>query len=173
MSEKEISCIRLREPRIEDAAPFALYVNNENIIRNFRDAFPQPYTVNDAEEFLTKCVAKGYPENFIIDADGLCIGEIGYDIQTDVERFSAEIGYWVAEPYWNKGVMTKILNDFAQYIFSETKIVRLYANVFGFNTASMKVLEKAGFDKVGIMKKAVFKNGEFMDMVMYEKVKEM
>ena len=108
----------------------------------------------------------------VIEADCHCIGETGYDRQTDVERYSAEIGYWIAEPYWNKGIMTDIINRFAQYVFENTDIIRLYANVFEPNKASIKALEKAGFEKVGLMKKAVCKNGKFVDMVILEKIKE-
>ena len=172
MKKSSIGNIKLREILMEDAEYFALYVNNENIIKNFRDAFPRPYRVNDAVEFFTKCLAKERPENLIKEADGHCIGEIGYDRQSDVERYSAEIGYWIAEPYWNKGIMTDIINRFAQYVFENTDIIRLYANVFEPNKASIKALEKAGFEKVGLMKKAVFKNGKFVDMVMLEKIKE-
>ena len=167
-----INNIKLREIRMEDAEYFALYINNRNIIKNFRDAFPQPYSVKDAIEFFTKCMADESPQNFIIEADGHCIGEIGYDRQTDVERFSAEIGYWIAEPYWNKGIMTDIINRFSQYVFENTEIIRLYATVFEPNKASIKALEKAGFEKVGQMRKAVFKNDKFLDMVMLELIRE-
>ena len=156
--------IELRLCDIKYAESFTKHINNYNVYRNFRDAFPKPYKIEDAYDFLSNCAQKENPENFIIDYKGECIGEIGFSISTDVERFSAEIGYWIGESFWNKGIMTNVLKKFSDYVFNNTSIQRLYANVFESNPSSMKVLEKAGFTRVGIMKRAIYKDDKFMDL---------
>ena len=136
-----------------------------------RDGFPSPYTEEDAREYIESTLSKGCVQDFAIVIDGKAIGGIGFIPQSDVERYSAEIGYWLGEPYWGQGIMSGIVFRFVEYIFTTTELVRLYASVFDYNTASRRVLEKCGFRLVGIMRKAVRKNDRWVDMCCYEMLK--
>ena len=91
------------------------------------------------------------------------VGGIGITQQADVYRFNAELGYWLGEPFWNKGIMTEAVQAMVDYAFENFKLIRIYARVFEFNEASMRVLEKAGFHKEAINKKAVYKNQTLYD----------
>lgn len=157
-------------PLVEsDAVSLAENINNINIWRNVRDALPHPYTQQDATEFIAQCVGSG--EVFAIEIDGKVVGSIGYSPQNDVERLSAEIGYWLGERYWGRGIMSEVVGEVCSYVFAKTDIIRLYASVFEYNIASMRVLEKAGFVKVGIMCSAAVKESKIINLHHYELVK--
>ena len=108
---------------------------------------------------------------YCIEANHEAIGNIGFVRGTDVERFNAEVGYWISETYWNKGLATAALERAIEHYFQHTDVIRLYATVYEHNAASMHVLEKAGFQKTGIHRKACFKNGQFIDAHYYELLK--
>ena len=99
-------------------------------------------------------------------------GNISFDRGTDVERFNVEIGYWIAEPYWNKGIITQALRQAISDYFNRTDVVRIFARVYVGNLASMRALEKVGFQKTGILHRAYFKNGQFLDCHYFESLKE-
>ena len=162
----------IRPWRMSDAAGLAEYANNLHVWNNMRDGFPHPYSERDAVAFIAMCEKAVPPTNFAIVVNGRAVGGVGYFPQTDVERFSAETGYWLAEPYWGQGIVTAVMKDLVDYVWAHTTIVRLYAAIFGFNDASGRVLEKAGFRKVGILERAAFKNGRFIDKILYEIVKK-
>ena len=155
----------------EDAASLARHADNINIWNNTRDYLPHPYTGRDAEEFIALASSASPMVNFAIDVDGRAVGAIGYVPLSDIQRISAEVGYWLGEEYWGRGIMSQVLADFTEYIFAETGIIHLYANVFEDNAASMRVLEKAGFTPVGVMHRAAVKNGRVIDLHYYEKLK--
>ena len=135
----------------------AKYLNNKKIWDNCRDALPHPYTEKDAEQFISFVEGQNEQNNYCIEINHEAAGNISFIRGTDVERYNAELGYWLAEPYWN------------DYL-SNSDTVRIYAHVYENNPASMKVLEKAGFKKCGIFRKACFKNGKFVDCHCYELV---
>ena len=162
----------IRPWRMSDAADLAKFADNINVWNNMRDGFPHPYGESDAVAFISMCGKTVPPTNFAIEVDGQAVGGVGYMPQTDVERFSAETGYWLAEPYWGQGIVTGVMKDLVAYVWNNTEIVRLYATIFGFNAASARVLEKAGFKRVGILEKSAFKNGRFIDKILYEIVKK-
>lgn len=110
--------------------------------------------------------------DFCIEVNGKAVGNIGFMPESDVQRFNAEVGYLIGEPYWNQGIMTEALQDAIRYYFESTPIVRVFAFVFEHNAASMRVLEKAGFNKTGIMRKAIYKNECFLDAHYYELLAE-
>lgn len=162
----------LRQWRESDVPTLAKYLNNKKIWDNCRDRLPYPYTENDAASFIQYAKSQDVQNNYCIEINAEAVGNISFDRGTDVERFNAETGYWIAEPYWNKGIMTQALRQAVSDYFSQTDIVRIFANVYANNFASMRVLEKAGFWETGIQHKACFKNGQFLDCHCFELLKE-
>ncbi|MDR1644877.1 MAG: GNAT family N-acetyltransferase [Tannerellaceae bacterium] len=160
----------LRPWQPEDIPSLTAEANNPRISSNLRDSFPYPYTTKDAEDFIHYAGSKPTAQEFAIVIDGKAVGGIGISPLADVERFSAEVGYWIGESWWNKGIATEALRTFAGYLFAHTNFVRLFACVYACNLPSVRVLEKAGFRRVGVLQKAAFKNNRFVDMFYYERV---
>lgn len=161
----------LRELRIDDLAQMAEYANNEKLSVNLRDAFPSPYTAENELQFL-QTVEQKFPKTlFAIEYMGQYVGNIGLERGTDVYRNSAELGYFIGEPFWNKGITTQAVKLISDFAFNTLGVVRIYCCVFEFNKGSQRVLEKAGFEKEGVFRKAVTKKGMIWDEVRYAKVK--
>src|SRR5476649_2524836 len=138
------SC-EVRSWRTTDVEPLARHADNHKIWMNLRDAFPHPYTVHDARDFI-KSVRGHVPETtFAIDVDGEAVGSVGFVLRHDVERVSAEIGYWLAEPFWGRGIATEALIGATHYAVTTYQLTRIYALPFAWNTASCRVLEKSGY----------------------------
>jgi RimJ/RimL family protein N-acetyltransferase len=165
----EKKTFRIRPWMPEDAPALVEHANNINITRNLRDSFPCPYTEEGAKRYIGYVSSKTPPQDFAIEVDGKAIGGISVFPLSDIERFSAELGYWIGEAYWNKGIATEMVKIFTDYIFQHTSIVRLFACVFTHNHPSVRVLEKNAFRRVGILHKAAFKNNRFEDMYYYER----
>lgn len=163
----DISGLVLRPLMPADAQPMAFEANTTRIFENVRDRFPFPYQVGHAEAFIREQMDFDPPRHFAISCQDRFCGVIGYFPQEDVYRFSAEIGYWLGESHWGRGLATASIKALVRHIFTETEILRVYAMVFAFNTASMRALEKAGFQKEGISVKHVFKNARFWDEHRY------
>ncbi len=163
--------ITLREFSQKDKYRLVELANNREIFNNLRDAFPHPYTLQNAENFIDMCQKTKPPQLFAIEYDGLYVGNIGLHKETDVYRKSAEIGYFLGESYWNKGIMTKAVNLICEYGFSKLDIVRIHTGVFDYNIPSQKVLEKCGFCKEAVFKNAIYKNDTLCDEVRYSKLK--
>ena len=161
----------LREWELTDCSSLAEHINNIKIWNNVRDGLPHPYTLQDAESYIRMVQTKPFVQDFAIVIDGKAVGGIGIVPMGDVERVSAEIGYWLGEAYWNRGIMGEVIRLVVNYTFRETKILRLFACVYEYNIASMKVLEKAGFTKLTVLPKAAIKNGKVIDMHYYNLVK--
>lgn len=162
----------LREWRLEDAVSLARNISNINIWNNVRDGLPYPYTERNAEEYLHVVSEKPYVQDLAIVIDHEAVGGIGFIPLCDVERYSAEIGYWLGEDYWNRGIMSEAIRQVVEYVFRETDIIRLFASVYEYNPASMRVLEKAGFTRQAVLRKAAVKNGKVIDMHYFDIVKE-
>lgn len=162
---------KIRLWKTEDASQLAHIANNKKIWDNLRDAFPHPYSRQDADAFITMNMKNIVPTCFAIEYEGKVAGSITYRPQEDVERVSAEVGYFIGEDFWGKGILAESLRLLAKKIFAETEILRLFAIPYGFNSASMKVLEKAGWRKVGILKNGAIKNGKIVDLHYYELAK--
>ncbi len=162
--------IVLRPLRNTEAGRLAELANNEKISRNLRDGFPHPYTFADAEFFLNKFTNQHPVTFFGIDYKGEYVGNISLVPGQDIYRKSAEIGYFIGEPYWNKGIVTTAVNLITAYGFSHLGIIRIHTGIFEYNTASMRVLEKCGFTREGIFRKSVFKQGKLWDEVRYAKI---
>jgi ribosomal-protein-alanine N-acetyltransferase len=162
--------IKLRALQLTDAKRLAELANNEKISRNLRDGFPNPYTLADAENFLEKFADQDTVTYFGIEYNGEHVGNISLVPGQDIYRKSAEIGYFIGEPYWNKGIVTTAVNLITEYGFKQLGIIRIHTGVFEYNTASMRVLEKCGFTKDGVFRKSVFKQNKIWNEVRYSKI---
>jgi len=161
----------LRPFRESDAESIAKYANNPKIAANLTDGFPNPYGLDDAKKFLSMAIQNEPYTIFAIEINGEACGSIGIFVQSDIHRKSAECGYWLAEPYWGKGIIPEAIKQIVDYGFRTFDIVRIYARPFSFNKASQRVLEKAGFTLEATLKKACFKNGKFCDEMIYSIVR--
>jgi RimJ/RimL family protein N-acetyltransferase len=157
----------LRPWHSADAEPLAKYANNANIARNLRDRFPHPYTLRDAKAFIQSCAAVRPHLSFAIVVDQEAVGGIGISPGSDVERFSAEIGYWLAEPFWGRGIAAEALELMAVYTFSTCRLLRLFALPFAENRQSTRVLEKAGYTREAILRSSAVKDGTVRDQALY------
>src|SRR5262245_8853962 len=162
----------IRDWRADDAVALSRHANNRKIWANVRDRFPSPYTVEDAEQWVRHCSRSLPATDFAIEVDGQVVGGIGVVLQSDVERVSAELGFWLGETMWGRGVMTEAVTAFAPWAFERYSLTRLYAHVFEFNAASARVLEKAGFTREARLRKAVIKDGRVIDQYLYARVRE-
>ena len=163
------TCI-VRDWRVEDASSLARHANNRRIWLMVRDRFPSPYTVEDAEHWVRHCVRALPATDFAIEVDGEAAGGIGVVLCDDVERISAELGFWLGETVWGRGVMTDAVSAFAPWAFERFNLHRIYAHVFERNPASARVLEKAGFAREALLRRAVIKEGEILDEWLYARV---
>lgn len=164
-----IDCDRcvIRSWQQGDVQVLPYHANNKAIWLNLRDRFPHPYTPADAQQWIDS-VAGVYPEtNFAITVGGEAVGGIGLVLHDDIERCSAEVGYWIGQTYWGRGIVTEALKAFTQYAFSAFDLTRLYAVPFLRNTASINVLEKAGYQREGIMRRSAIKDGQVVDQALY------
>ncbi len=162
----------LRKWRLKDAPSIVKYANNKKIADNLRDGFPHPYTLADAENFIRSQGGDSYSRICLaIDVRGEAVGSIGAFLKDDVYRKSAEVGYWLGEPFWGKGIITEAIGRICDMAFREFDIVRIYAEPYAYNTGSRRALEKAGFVLEGVLKKSVCKNGQIFDSCIYALVK--
>jgi len=161
--------LKLREWKLEDAPDLAVAINNKKVLDNLRDGVPYPYAEKDAEEFITAALSaeKDTQYAFAIEYDGKVIGGIGVFRKENVHRLTAEMGYYIAESWWGRGIMTESVRQMCAHIFENTDIVRIFAEPYEFNDASCRVLEKAGFQFEGILRQNAFKNGRSVNMKMY------
>ncbi|MBZ5535656.1 MAG: GNAT family N-acetyltransferase [Acidobacteriia bacterium] len=158
---------KLRSFEITDVVALVKYANNWKVARNLWDSFPHPYTTEDALGWIHYALAKKPETHFAIASPNEVIGGIGFYPQRDIYRQSAEIGLWVGEPFWGKGIATLALKAATEYAFAHLNLVRLYAGVFEWNPASARALEKAGYVFEGRLRKSVVKDGENIDQLMY------
>jgi len=163
--------VLIRQWTENDLPNLVLHANNINIWNNLRNYFPHPYTDTAGKEWLEKTIGAAPVVNLAIDLDGEAIGGIGLILNSDVYIMSAEISYWLSEAHWGKGIGTEAVRQMVEYAFYYFDIVRLYAEVFETNKASMRVLEKSGFYLEGVRRKAVLKNGVLMDDYIWVKLR--
>ena len=160
----------LRPWRREDVEDVLRYANNDKIARNLRNIFPSPYIRTDAETFIESCIAADETRQMFrtIEAEGHAVGSIALSRGGDVYARTAELGYWLAEDYWGRGIMTQAVRQICEEGFELwDDLVRVYAEPFAHNTASRRVLEKAGFTLEGVLRRSVFKRNEVHDSCMY------
>ena len=166
--------VRLRAWTLEDAPALAKLINNKKVQDNLRDGLPFPYGEEDAKAFLSAVLASDPDQNlaFAIEADGELIGSISATRCANIHFRTAELGYYLGEPYWGKGFATEAVRQICDYIYRNTDIIRIFAEPFAYNTASCRVLEKAGFQLEGLLRSNAVKNGRILDMKMYARIRE-
>jgi RimJ/RimL family protein N-acetyltransferase len=162
--------VTLRPPRKEDLDRMVKLANNKKIFDNLTDSFAHPYTTDDAHKFILSATSEEPCRRFVIEIDGMFVGNIGLHPQEDIYRFNAEIGYFIGEPYWGQGIATKAVKIATAYAFEVLKVKRIYAGVFAYNPASARILEKCGYTYEGTFKSGLCKNGEFHDELRYAMV---
>lgn len=168
-----IVSIVIRKWKIEDKKELAENLNNVKILNNLRDGIPYPYSEKNAEEFIMAMLSSDENKtfSFAITLNNKVIGSIGIFRCDNIHFRTAEIGYFIGEQYWGNGFMTSAIIQACNYIFENTNIIRIFAEPFAFNTASCRVLEKAGFTYEGLLRSNAFKNGNVIDMKMYSRIK--
>ena len=147
------------------------YANNRNIWINLRDIFPHPYTLEDAHAFLNIVTQENPELAFAIATASEPIGCIGLRLGQDVHRKTAELGYWLGEPYWGRGIMTEAVTEFSRYAFATFGLERLFAEPFESNQASIRVLEKAGFVREALMRASILKDGRIQNSFLYARTR--
>jgi RimJ/RimL family protein N-acetyltransferase len=162
----------VRSWEARDIASLVEQANSRKIWRNLRDHFPHPYTAADGRRFLKNVRATPSETMFAIAVDGKAVGGIGYVPQKDVERVSAEIGYWLGEAYWDRGIATAALIAVTKYAIERHGLTRLFALPFAWNMASCRVLEKAGYTLEARLRRSAIKDGEITDQLLYGYVVE-
>lgn len=166
----DCGCCVLRPWRMSDAASLVRNANNPKVAARLRDRFPNPYTPKHAREYLERDArrgAEGIEFVLAIEVDGKAVGGIGIVRGNDIERVSAEMGYWLGEPFWGKGIVTAAITRFAPFVMERFGLTRLHADCFTDNPASARVLEKAGFTRESTKRRAAIKLGEIKDMHVY------
>ena len=161
----------IRPWRLDDAESIARYANNRKVWLAVRDAFPHPYTINDAHEFIRMATVEEPTTRFCVEVDGVAAGGIGVHPGQDVHRYTATVGYWLGEEFWRRGIMTEAVTAVTDFWFDNFPLRRISAEVFANNTASARVLEKAGFILEGRLKNHVVKEGEVLDSLLYARTK--
>jgi len=157
----------LRRFRESDIDAIARLANEKEIASNLRDAFPHPYTRKDAESFVEKCTSGAFAQSFAITVDDEVVGGAGLHPRADIERCSAEIGYWLGKPYWGRGLATLAVRSLTLHALENLGLLRVFALPFEENIASARVLEKAGFVREGVLRNAAIKEGRPRNMLMY------
>ena len=164
--------VALRRLIPSDKFRLAELANNKKIWDNVRDYFPHPYTEEEAERFIEFTKQEDPVQTSGILWGGDLVGVVGLVKRSDVYRKTAEIGYWIGEPYWNRGIAPKAVSLIVDYGFNELDLLRIDAGVFEFNKASQRVLEKCGFEFEGVFKKSIIKNGQIWDEYRYGIIKK-
>jgi ribosomal-protein-alanine N-acetyltransferase len=154
-----------------DEAALVRHANNRKVWLNLRDLFPHPYRLEDAEWWVGHASSEQPVTNLAIEVDGEAVGGIGLVLGTDVARYSAEVGYWLGESVWGRGIATAALETFCGHAFSRFALLRLFALPFADNAASCRVLEKVGFLREGVLRQCAVKDGRVLDQVMYARLR--
>jgi len=163
----ELDGCAVRSLRADDAPSLARHANNRKIWLNLRDAFPHPYTDRDGITFIRDSLAMSPECRFAIDVGGEAVGCIGFVLHGDVERVSSELGYWLSEEHWGKGITTQAVMAVTAYAIGGHGLTRVYAVPYGWNAASARVLEKSGYTLEGRMRRSAIKDGRVIDQLLY------
>lgn len=163
---------QVRSFRMSDLESLVRHANDRAVSSNLTDQFPYPYTERDGLAWLKTVESQDPETSFAIATEDELIGGIGLELQKDVYRVGAEIGYWLARPFWGRGIITAAVRAVTDYAFATFDVTRVYAGVYESNPASARVLEKAGYTFEGRLRRAVTKNGKIMDLLLFSMVDE-
>lgn len=166
----ELSSCAVRDWKRGDEPSIVRHANNRNVWLGLRDIFPHPYTTADARSWVGIAMSILYGQVFAIEVGGFAVGGIGLRPDEDVNRFNAEIGFWLGEEYWGRGITTEAVAAMTEFGFEENGYNRIYAAVFDGNVAPVRVLEKAGYTLEGHLRGSAFKNNHFIDQLLYARV---
>ena len=160
---------KIRKWELSDAVDLAAALSNTNILDNLRDGLPYPYTEQDARDYITAMLSADANDTFAfaITVDGKAIGSVGVFRQGNIHRRTAEMGYYIAEEYWGRGIATDAIKQACKFVFEKSDIIRIFAEPFSHNVASCRALEKAGFQFEGTLRNNAVKNGRIVDKKMY------
>lgn len=166
--------ITLRKWKAEDAKELAEILNNPNILKNLGDGVPYPYTEADALDYINKMLNEDENSVFVyaVCSDGKAVGNVGAFRQSNINFRTAKLGYYLGESYWGKNIMTEAVRQLCTNLFQKTDLLRIYAELFSYNTGSRRVLEKSGFEYEGTMKNNAFRDGKALDMMLYAITRE-
>ncbi len=164
---------KIRKWKRSDAKDLAIALSNKRIQDNLRDGLPYPYTEQDGADYISAMLSADENEvfAFAVTVDGRAVGSIGVFRRENIHRQTAELGYYLAEEYWGKGIMTEAVTQVCKYVFEKSDVIRIYAEPFAYNAPSCRVLEKAGFQYEGTLRSNAVKNGKILDMKMYSLLK--
>ena len=167
----ELDDLKVRSWRKDDLKSLVLHANNPKIAANLRDQFPHPYTRHDAIDFLDYAQWQEPECSFAIEYGGEAVGGVGFLLGRDIARISAEMGYWLSEEFWGRGIATRAVAAMSDWALDNYKLTRVFAMAFAHNSASIRVLEKAGFEREGVMRRSAIKNGVILDQILFAKVR--
>lgn len=167
-----MSDFSLRKFALSDIESLATHANSRTVWEGVRDIFPHPYSTQDAKNFIEYTLSTKTEIIFAIDINGEAVGAIGLHLKSDVDRLNGEIGYWLGEKYHGKGIATKAVGQIVTVAFNDYKLLRVYADVFSNNPKSARVLEKNGFVLEARFSKAIIKNHQILDLLVYSKINE-
>lgn len=168
----KLSSCDVRSWRTTDVDSLVKHANNYNIWINLRDAFPHPYAKRDGRAFIKGALSREPETMFAIAVEDEAVGGIGFVLHPDVERVSAEIGYWLAEPFWKRGITSEALAAVTKHAIATHHLTRIYAVPYAWNAASCRVLEKAGYVLEARLRRSAIKNGRIIDQMQYAYVVE-
>ncbi len=153
-----------------DAQSLAKYASDRAIWLNMRDEFPHPYGISEAEVFVANANCRADAVHLAVATEQEAVGSISLLIHDDIRRYSGVLSYWISRKYWGQGLATNAITNLSNYAFHQLGLVRVYAKVFSTNIGSIRALEKSGFEREGYFHKGVYKQGRFIDQVLYAKV---
>lgn len=163
----ELSDVRLRPWRRDDAPALLRHADDRRVWRNLAESFPHPYTAADAERWFEVAAQPGPSLRLAIERAGEAVGSIGVEARNGEQRHTGHVGYWLGQPHWGGGIATAALRALVTELFDQGRFERLETTVYAWNPASMRVLEKSGFAREGVLRRSIFKDGEFVDSVLY------
>jgi [ribosomal protein S5]-alanine N-acetyltransferase len=167
----ELGDLKVRSWRKDDLQALLRHANNAKIAANLRDQFPHPYTRRDGIDFLDFARSQEPECAFAIEDGDEAVGGVGFLVGRDIARISAEMGYWLSEDFWGRGIATRAVTAMSEWAFDNYKLTRVFAMAFAHNAGSIRVLEKSGFEREGVMRRSAVKNGVIVDQILFAKVR--
>jgi RimJ/RimL family protein N-acetyltransferase len=167
----DLGDLKVRSWRKDDLKALLQHANNPKIAAKLRDQFPHPYTRRDGIDFLDYAHTQEPECSFAIEYRGVAVGGVGFLLGRDIARISAEMGYWVGEEFWGRGFATRAVTAISDWAFDNYSLTRIFAMAFAHNLGSLRVLEKAGFEREGLLRRSAIKNGVVLDQILFAKVR--